>query len=140
MAERATGGCLCGGVRFAVDGQLRPVIFCHCEQCKRFSGHFVGATACDATALTVENDKSLRWYRSSPDAERGFCSTCGGSLFWKPGHGRYVSIMAGAFDDPNILTGGEHIFCEAISAYYRISDGLPQRTGYEGMTAFDERK
>lgn len=140
MAEPASGGCLCGGVRFSVDGRLRPVVFCHCGQCRRFSGHFLGATACETAALTVGKDTSLRWYRSSKEAERGFCSNCGASLFWKPGHGRYVSIMAGAFDDPNILTGGEHIFCEKISAYYRIDDGLPQRIGYEGMTGFDETK
>jgi hypothetical protein len=130
MADRAEGGCLCGGVRFAVEGQLRPVLFCHCEQCRRTSGHYVAASACEADALNLTAEDTLSWYQSSDDAQRGFCNTCGASLFWRPGHGRYVSIMAGVFDDPNILTGGEHIYCEGISNYYSIGDGLPQHIGH----------
>jgi hypothetical protein len=37
---RATGGCLCGAVRYEVRGPLRPVVYCHCTQCRRTSGHF----------------------------------------------------------------------------------------------------
>lgn len=139
MTDLATGGCLCGGVRFAIEGRLRPVVFCHCEQCRRTSGHFVAATACETGALEITAGESLSWYRSSDVAERGFCKICGGSLFWRPDHGRYVSVGAGVFDDPNILTGAEHIFCESKSNYYSIDDGLPQRIGYEGMASFDDR-
>ena len=46
MNPAITGGCLCGGVRYAVTGPLRDIIACHCEQCRRSSGHFVAATAC----------------------------------------------------------------------------------------------
>ncbi len=136
MAEPETGGCLCGGVRFAVDGELRPVIFCHCEQCRRTSGHFVAATACAVDAISLTAEKTLVWYRSSEMAERGFCNACGASLFWKPGHGRYICVMAGMFDDPNVLTSSEHIYCEGISNYYSIDDGLPQRISEHNVTGF----
>ena len=136
MADPSTGGCLCGGVKFAVEGDLRAVVFCHCEQCRRTSGHFVAASACELDALTITSDSSLAWYRSSDEAERGFCNVCGGSMFWRPGHGRYISVFAGMFDDPDRLTGGEHIYCEGIGAYYEINDGLPQHQGREGMIAF----
>ena len=133
MAEPVTGGCLCGGVRFAARGELRPVMFCHCEQCRRTSGHFIAASACVTDAFEITATQTLAWYRSSNEAERGFCNVCGASLFYKPDHGRHMSIMAGTFDDPNLLTGGEHIYCEGISDYYRIDDGLPQYQGRHGM-------
>ena len=40
-----TGGCLCGGVRYAIRGELRGVIACHCAQCRRTSGHHSAMTS-----------------------------------------------------------------------------------------------
>lgn len=121
----ATGSCLCGAVRYAVAGPLRPVRYCHCSQCRRTSGHYVAATACDSQDLRLQNDDTLRWYRSSPTAERGFCGTCGSNLFWRPEHGRHISIMAGTLDTPTGLEAEEHIFVTNAADYYKIADGLP---------------
>ena len=126
---RASGQCLCGAVRYAVHGPLRDVSYCHCSQCRRTSGHFVAASACDRQHLELVDDAGLRWYRSSPTAERGFCRHCGSSLFWRPGHGRRVSIMAGTLDVPTGLTACEHIHVDSASDYYSIDDGLPRFDG-----------
>ena len=40
----ATGGCLCGDVRFRIFGPLRDVINCHCGQCLRSHGNFAAYT------------------------------------------------------------------------------------------------
>lgn len=125
-----TGRCLCGAVRYAVNGPLRPVSYCHCSQCRRTSGHYVAATACAASDLDLLHEEGLRWYRSSPGAERGFCSECGSSLFWRPDHGRHISIMAGTIDAPTGLEAEEHIFVSDASDYYVLGDGLPQFDDY----------
>ncbi|MBT8099512.1 MAG: GFA family protein [Gammaproteobacteria bacterium] len=122
----AEGQCLCGAVRFSVSGPLRPVVYCHCEQCRRSSGHFVAATACHPADLKIADDAALRWYRSSAEAERGFCGNCGSSLFWRPDHRGHTSIMAGSLDRPTGLTAKQHIFVNMSSDYYEISDGLPR--------------
>jgi hypothetical protein len=126
----ATGRCLCGAVRYAVDGSLRPVSYCHCSQCRRSSGHYVAATACNVEELTLLDERGLRWYRSSPRAQRGFCGECGSSLFWKPDHGRYISIMTGTMDTPTGLKADQHIFVMDASDYYLLADGLPQFEHY----------
>jgi hypothetical protein len=77
----------------------------------------------------------LRWYRSSSNAERGFCGQCGSSLFWKPDHGRHVSIMAGTMDTPTGLCAEEHIFVADASDYYVLADGLPQFEHYPARTS-----
>jgi hypothetical protein len=120
------GGCLCGAIRYEIAGPLRPVVCCHCEQCRKSSGHFVAASACQPGDITFISDGSLSWYRSSRKAQRGFCATCGSSLFWRPEHERYVSIMAGTLDRPTGLQTACHIYVESASDYYAISDGLPQ--------------
>ncbi len=121
-----TGGCLCGAVRYEVRGSLRPVVNCHCAQCRRTSGHFVAATAARREDLTLVESGGLRWYESSETARRGFCRTCGASLFWEAVSGGRISIMAGTLDPPTGLETVAHIFVEDAGDYYEISDGLPR--------------
>ncbi|MFQ5547167.1 MAG: GFA family protein [Woeseia sp.] len=129
-APTVSGACLCGGVRFEASGPFRPVTYCHCTQCRKTSGHFVAATACRSENLTLTVDRHLKWFRSSPNAERGFCANCGSSLFYRPDHGERVSIMAGALDGPTGLEAVDHIFVADAGDYYSIDDGLPQHDDY----------
>jgi hypothetical protein len=122
-----TGGCLCGAVRYRVNGPLRDVVACHCSQCRRQSGHFGAYTAVPLDRFWLEHETALTWYRSSETAERGFCRVCGSSLFWKPATGPEISIAAGTLDGPTDLTMAEHIFCQDKGDYYEISDSKPQR-------------
>ncbi len=131
----ADGGCLCGAVRYTIAGPLRPVVYCHCEQCRRTSGHHVAATACRATDLTLVVADGLRWYRSSTKAERGFCERCGSNLFWRPAQGDYLSIMAGTLDVPTGLNAEAHIFVGSKSDYYSLQDELPQHVAGGPMDA-----
>jgi hypothetical protein len=128
VAVTARGGCLCGGVRYETLGPLRNVIACHCSQCRKTSGHFVAATQVPSKELRLTESATLRWYRSSAGAERGFCVRCGGNLFWRetaPGS-LDTSIMAGTLDPPTGLRIVEHIYTADKSDYYEIDDGLPQ--------------
>ena len=136
---RATGSCLCGGVRYEVRGPLRPVIYCHCSQCRKTSGNFVAATACKIEHLAMLKDESLAWYDSSDEADRGYCTQCGSNLFYRPAHGQYMAIFAGTIDAPTGLKAAEHIFVEDASDYLTIGDGLPQHEGWpaEDVWGFD---
>ena len=123
---RHTGGCLCGAVRYAYAGPLRAVVACHCEQCRRTSGHFVAATHGHRERLTLARDEGLRWYTSSPGVRRGFCATCGSSLFWEREGSGGISIMAGTLDQPTGLRLVQHIFTAYAGDYYDIEPGLPR--------------
>lgn len=129
---RARGGCLCGAVRYEVHGPLRPVVTCHCEMCRRTSGHHVAASACRREDLQLHDKASaLRWFRSSPGAHRGFCSVCGSNLFWEPATGSHVSIMAGTLDRPTGLSIAAHIYADEADDYYRICNDAPRFTDGE---------
>lgn len=121
-----TGGCACGGVRYRVAGELRPVEACHCETCRRTSGHYVAATACDRGALVLESAETLTWWNSSPGHRRGFCRRCGGNLFWDEEGDPTISIWAGTLDLPTGIRLSRHIFTAEKGDYYDLTDGLPQ--------------
>jgi hypothetical protein len=120
------GSCLCGAVSFRTRGPLRGVVYCHCSQCRRQTGHVVAATSARGADIDIEGGESLTWYAASDDAKRGFCGICGSVLFWKHNQLDRISIMAGAFARPSGLVGESHIFVADKGDYYEICDGLPQ--------------
>lgn len=123
MSLSVTGGCLCNGVSYRISGPLRPVIACHCQQCRRSSGHHVAATSAPRDSVEIEGD--VRWFQSSPGAKRGFCPACGSNLFWD-GAGVNLSIFAGTLDAPTGVALAGHIYCADKGDYYQINDDLPQ--------------
>ncbi len=86
--DKASGGCLCGEVRYEVRGPLRNVINCHCSKCRRMHGHMAAYASARRENLVLTKQDGLKWYRSvtdeTPDVHRGFCQECGSSLFWDP--------------------------------------------------------
>jgi hypothetical protein len=127
-AVSLAGGCLCGGVRYRIDGDCRDIICCHCENCRRTHGHVAAYTALDQSALTLVSAHTLQWFHdASPDTYRGFCNRCGASLFWDARDGgKRISVAAGSLDDSGSLQTIGHIFVAEAGSYYEISDGLPR--------------
>jgi hypothetical protein len=123
---RATGGCLCGAVRYEVRGPLRPIVACHCTQCRRQTGHFMASTACRREHLALTREDGLRWYQSSAAARRGFCGQCGSVLLWDGEEMAHISIAAGSLDGRTGLKFAQHIYVANKGDYYEIEDGLPQ--------------
>ena len=120
--EKTThGSCMCGAVRYRVSGPLRPIIACHCIQCRKSSGHYVAATACPTEALQIDGD-TLQWFASSSEAERGFCGRCGSNLFWRRFGANNTSIWAGSIDGPTGLYIAQQLFTESKGDYYALPD------------------
>ena len=124
------GQCLCGAVRFALRPPLRPILVCHCRQCSRWTGYAVAATAVrSSNFVLLDGQEELKWFRSSQHAERGFCSNCGSSLFWKRMDSEAISVLAGTLECPTRLAIAAHIHAEDKSDFYTLSDELPQYRG-----------
>lgn len=121
-----TGSCLCGAVKFEVSCALRPPDACHCTQCRKHSGHFFASTDVPRAAVTIHGAEHVGWYRSSAKARRGFCSTCGSSLFWDPVEKDWIGIAMGAFDRPTDTALAVHIFVADKGDYYEIADDVPK--------------
>ena len=122
MSGLETGSCLCGQLYFSAPSPLRPVIACHCSQCRKTSGYFVAATSAARDTVVIKGE--VTWYRSSPQARRGFCGICGSQIFWD-GPGENIAIFAGSLNGDTCTELAGHIFCADKGDYYQINDGLP---------------
>jgi hypothetical protein len=75
-----TGGCLCGAIRYRATADPIRAVNCHCSMCRQESGAaFLTHVHFPIDTFTWTKGEPKR-YRSSPDAERGFCDRCGSSL------------------------------------------------------------
>jgi len=120
-------GCLCGGVQVELGGgDVRPVVNCHCSQCLKTHGNFAAYTRVKERDFHYVKQETLRWYRSSDFAQRGFCNRCGASLFWSRDNSDVIAVAAGVLEQPSGLKTSANIFVDSKGDYYDISDGLPQ--------------
>lgn len=127
------GSCLCGAVQLEIDEPLEHAPeACHCSQCRKQTGSFLIAVNVRRTALRVRGDESVTWYRSSEQVQRGFCATCGSTLFWMPlmpGY-EWTSVAMGCIDTPMKLQIAKHLFVADKGSYYEITDRAPQSQGH----------
>jgi hypothetical protein len=121
------GRCVCGGITFAVHGALRDVINCHCERCRRFTGHHMAATSATRADVQVDDGEALlRWYFPVPEAGYGFCGRCGSSLFWQStADATRWSICAGTLEPPTGLTT-THACWTSQASDYHVRPGIPE--------------
>jgi hypothetical protein len=94
------------------------------------SGHLWASSHVPFSAVTFTNDAGLKWYASSDMAERGFCDTCGSSLFYRLIGKDDLGIAAGCIDPPAGLKPGKHIFVADKGDYYEIADDAPHIEKY----------
>jgi hypothetical protein len=136
-----TGGCLCGGVRYKINGKPRDIINCHCENCRRTHGHVAAYTSVPQSDLEFDCKQTLQWFHDeSPDTWRGFCNRCGASLFWDARDSDdKISIAAGTLDDSGSLKTIGHVYVSEAGNYYQINDALPTfETASAGALESDE--
>jgi hypothetical protein len=132
------GACLCGAVVFQVTPPFRPVIACHCTQCRKQSGHFWAASSVPETALRLIRAEGLTWFHASPQARRGFCGGCGAFLFWQATGSDQISFAAGALDGPTGLQIAES-WHEVDAGDYYLGPTQPSDTLHGTCLCGDNR-
>lgn len=132
------GHCLCGAVTFSGRFPGKPEYgVCHCSMCQRWTGG--PGFAADLEDVSISSPEAMTWYKSSDWAERGFCTRCGSSLFYKLklGEPRYI-VYVGSLDPVEGLTLSEHIFVDSQPGHYAFSDHAPRVTAAEFLARFEE--
>jgi hypothetical protein len=119
MSTLRSGGCLCGSVRFEARGEPLRTLVCHCKFCQRLTGSTSYAEAMypiEAVSMSGITPSSYG-HRSEGSAMlvyAHFCPRCGSTVSltferWP----QYRAISRGAFDDPNSVSIGSHIWTES---------------------------
>ena len=128
------GSCLCGGIRYEIEGDLGPIVCCHCSMCRKAQGTAFAANAPVETARfrLVAGEELLRTYASSPGKVRCFCSACGSPIYSRREAGPgVIRLRIGTLDSRIAARPTAHIHVASKAEWFDILDGLPQHPELE---------
>ncbi len=125
MSGTITGGCLCGACRYETAAEPINVRACHCRACQKATGGpFYARVLASAEGLRISGP--VGWHQSSADVRRGFCTTCGATLFSERFSIGAIGLSMGTLDDPGRFRPTEHIWVSAMQPWIVLDDGLPR--------------
>jgi hypothetical protein len=128
-----TGGCLCGAVRFAVEGPPSTVHYCHCSMCRRATGGPFAVLAWFRRDHVTWGSEAPRMRRSSSIAQRGFCAHCGTPLLLAYDGKDEVALTVGSLDDPGRFLPDHHYGVESRLPWADCGDGMPESATREDL-------
>ena len=134
MDETTRGSCLCGAVRFSVEGSFDAFYLCHCARCRKDSGSAHAANLFSGTARLhwLEGETDVRHFTLPGTSHaRAFCATCGSALPRQLGP-QMLMVPAGSLDDAPVLGPMAHICCDDRAGWDNDLHRLPQLPGLPG--------
>ena len=122
------GSCLCGQLRYEVDGPFAMMISCHCSICRKHHGApFATFAAAPLEGFRwISGADTLVGYESSPGSVRSFCPTCGSVAPLLMPHAGLVIVAAGTLDDDPGIRPQAHMFVGSKASWHEITDALPK--------------
>ncbi|WP_116092158.1 GFA family protein [Sphingomonas crusticola] len=131
MSEIMTGGCQCRRVRYAARIDSDDAYLCHCTMCRHATGGAsIAFVSVSLDAMTWDGEPD--WYRSSPIAERPFCSACGTPLGFRfVDDARNMDVTLGSFDDPSRFKPVHNYASESILPAWQDTSHLPGKRSDE---------
>lgn len=128
------GSCLCGKVKFEINGDIHNIVCCHCSLCRRAQGSAFatnGNVAREAFSF-VQGENNLTGYESPPGQTKYFCQSCGSPVMSKnTASPQWVRIRLGTLTTAINEKPGAHIFVGSKAEWEAIGDDLPQYEEYE---------
>jgi hypothetical protein len=121
------GGCLCGGVRYRIDAEPLHADYCHCRMCQRSTGAPVVPWLTMASEGFAWTGSAPAVHRSSPEAERLFCPTCGTQMVFRViAEPDLLDVTLASLDDPEAVSPSHHIWTTSRIAWFDTKDELPR--------------
>lgn len=106
------GSCLCGEVSYKIECLDMPIIFCHCQTCRKAHAAPYTATAgvLRENFSWIKGEEKLSGFESSPGKIRYFCSCCGCHLVAERLDKPHVVLRVATLDEDPGMKPEAHIW------------------------------
>lgn len=127
--KRYSGSCLCGGLRYEVQGEIGELLQCHCQRCRKANGTAFATNALiqKADFKILQGAHLLKKFQSTATAQRCFCADCGSPIISiKSDTPELYRLRIGTLDTPLQQKPTKHIFVAYKAEWDNICDSLAQ--------------
>lgn len=128
MKHKHQGSCLCGEVRFEVDGEFEAFYLCHCEYCRKDTGsaHASNLFSFGAALTWSKGEGAIRSYTLPQTRHtKSFCSLCGSALPHTQMNGKLIVVPAGSLDSSIAIKPNAHIFTASRAGWDSGLESVP---------------
>ena len=123
------GGCYCGAVRYAAEGEAMMKSQCHCRECQYMTGgapNLFIAMPVDGFRYTKGAPKQFKRTDLERPVTREFCAECGTHLITRPAAFPVIVVKVGTLDDPSLFGAPQSaIYTVDKQPFHHIPDDLP---------------
>ena len=124
------GGCMCGAVRYRVNGKHTYAGICHCDDCRRATGGaYVPWFGAAPENFTVTKG-AITEHESSPGIRRGFCGKCGASLTYGGEGWNDIGITIASLDNPNAIKPESNVFLRDRLHWVTFDESMRNYDGF----------
>lgn len=122
--KKFKGACFCQSVQFEFDLKNFDLTVCHCSMCRKLNGSTGFASLESGETVHFTSTEGLSILHSSENGERGFCSKCGTSLFYrfKPSNEYFIPPAIITDLPEEKVNFVEEIFYDNKPCYYAFSN------------------
>lgn len=128
MSNRYAGSCLCGRVRFEIEGEFERFYCCHCTYCRKDTGsaHAANLFSSGATLSWTSGKSAVKEF-TLPQSRHGkaFCATCGSALPMRQMNGAWLMVPAGSLDGEPPIEPTAHLFMSSKAGWEEAMKGIP---------------
>lgn len=126
----ASGGCLCGAVRYESASNAQFSIICCCRQCQHISGAGHApqfALAREAVTLNGPVKAHALKADSGNDVTSAFCATCGSPIYkTSSGFAHFMFFHAATLDDPSAYQPQQVVWARSKQPWDHLDPALPE--------------
>jgi hypothetical protein len=133
MSDRYAGSCLCGEVRFEIEGEFERFYLCHCEYCRKDTGSAHAANLLSSTATlkwVAGEDKVRQFDLPATRHSKSFCVTCGSALPITQRNLELLVVPAGSLNSEVRIRPNAHIFVSSRADWDDTLEKIPKVDGY----------
>ena len=128
------GSCLCGAVKYTIEGGIDSIIHCHCSLCRKSSGTAYATNGFVQTDDFVihKGQDNLTSFAFKPGRYRHFCTTCGSPIYSSNDDDpSRIRIRAGLIESDISERPIAHIFTASKANWDTVGDAVPSYDEFE---------
>ncbi|KAF2243950.1 hypothetical protein BU26DRAFT_492860 [Trematosphaeria pertusa] len=133
----AQGGCMCGNVRYTIEGDPVMQALCHCVDCRKITGSTYSTNSIYPESGFKVTQGTTKTHSKTADGGNTitshFCPDCG-STMWRegPSFPGLKIVKTGTLDDVNALANakpGAELYAPTRVSWVAAVEGAEQKQG-----------